>query len=175
MQVCLTRLHRPKWRFGAVAASWSSRAQAECARPRGHHEEPVFGRMRPLASIPLCGRVPFTTQQWRWLVESSQLAEASSLIDIPALARRLGVGERFVRRLVAERGIEVIKVGRHVRFDPEVVEAWIEERRRAPERWIEAYYWRVERERRRNGNRLAAPAEPVQRTARTSGDRRSPR
>ena len=105
-------------------------------------------------------------------MDSNQLAEASSLIDIPALARRLGVGERFVRRLVAERGIEVIKVGRHVRFDPEVVEAWIEERRRAPERWVEAYYWRVERERRRNANRLATPAEPVQRTARTSGDRR---
>ncbi len=47
------------------------------------------------------------------------------LLDIAGLAERLGVGERFVRRLVNERAIPFVKVGRHVRFDAGDVEAWI--------------------------------------------------
>lgn len=41
-----------------------------------------------------------------------------SLLDIPALATRLAVSERFVRRLVHERRIPYLKVGHFVRFDP---------------------------------------------------------
>jgi excisionase family DNA binding protein len=33
---------------------------------------------------------------------------------------------RFVRRLVAERRIPFLKVGRSVRFDPADVDAWLE-------------------------------------------------
>ena len=36
---------------------------------------------------------------------------------------------RFVRRLVAERRIPYVKVGKFVRFDPAELEAWIDERR----------------------------------------------
>ncbi len=43
---------------------------------------------------------------------------AESLLDIPALAARLAVSERFVRRLVHERRIPYLKVGHFVRFDP---------------------------------------------------------
>ena len=39
------------------------------------------------------------------------------LLDIDGLAERLGVGERFVRRLVEERRIPYLKIGRLVRFD----------------------------------------------------------
>jgi len=46
------------------------------------------------------------------------------------LARVLGVGERYVRRLVSERQIEFIKVGHYVRFDLEAVRKWVEDRRR---------------------------------------------
>lgn len=52
------------------------------------------------------------------------------LLDITAVARRLGVGVRYVRRLVAERRIRFIKVGRLVRFDNDDVEAFIEQARR---------------------------------------------
>ncbi len=52
------------------------------------------------------------------------------LMDIEAVARRLGVGVRFVRRLVAECRIPFIKVGRLLRFDPDEIEAWIDEARR---------------------------------------------
>ncbi|MEO6124938.1 MAG: helix-turn-helix domain-containing protein [Ilumatobacteraceae bacterium] len=51
------------------------------------------------------------------------------MIDIVGLAERLGVGERFVRRLVEERRIPFFKIGRHVRFDLVEVEEWIRESR----------------------------------------------
>jgi excisionase family DNA binding protein len=52
------------------------------------------------------------------------------LVDIETVAKVLGVGERYVRRLVAERQIEFIKVGHYVRFDLKVVRQWVEDRRR---------------------------------------------
>jgi len=54
-------------------------------------------------------------------------AATQQMIDIAGLAERLGVGERFVRRLVEERRIPFFKIGRHVRFDLDDVEAWIRE------------------------------------------------
>jgi excisionase family DNA binding protein len=54
---------------------------------------------------------------------------SEQLLDIAALAERLGVGERFVRRLVNERRIPFLKIGRHVRFDAGDVDAWIRDSR----------------------------------------------
>jgi excisionase family DNA binding protein len=51
--------------------------------------------------------------------------ELSTLLDIGAVAERLCVTERHVRRLVAERRIPYVKVGRFVRFDPVDVVDWI--------------------------------------------------
>ena len=51
------------------------------------------------------------------------------LIDVGALAERLGVDVRFVRRLVDERRIPFYKVGKHVRFDPTDIDEWIADRR----------------------------------------------
>ena len=48
------------------------------------------------------------------------------LLDVAGLAARLGVTERFVRRLVDERRIPFLKLGRFVRFDPRQVELWID-------------------------------------------------
>ena len=50
----------------------------------------------------------------------------SPLIDIDEVAGRLGVSTRYVRRLVAERRIAHVKVGRLLRFDADVVDAWLE-------------------------------------------------
>jgi excisionase family DNA binding protein len=47
-------------------------------------------------------------------------------MDIPALAKRLSVPERHVRRLVAENRIPYLKWGHLVRFDPRHVEKWLE-------------------------------------------------
>jgi excisionase family DNA binding protein len=48
-----------------------------------------------------------------------------ALLDSGELARRLGVTERHVRRLVAERRIPFVKVGRFVRFDQAAVADWL--------------------------------------------------
>ncbi len=48
------------------------------------------------------------------------------------VAERLKATPRFVRRLVAERRIEYVKVGRLVRFAPEAVAAYIERNRVVP-------------------------------------------
>ncbi len=55
-----------------------------------------------------------------------------ALMDIETLAVRLGVSVRFVRRLVAERRMPFLKIGKFIRFDPADVDAWIESRRVGP-------------------------------------------
>jgi excisionase family DNA binding protein len=57
---------------------------------------------------------------------------AQPLIDPPAVARRLEVNDRHVRRLVSERRIPFVKWGHLLRFDPLAIEAWLEEHRQAP-------------------------------------------
>ena len=52
------------------------------------------------------------------------------LMTLPAVAEWLGVNERHVRRLVAERRIPFVKWGHLLRFDPAELEAWIQAARR---------------------------------------------
>jgi excisionase family DNA binding protein len=54
----------------------------------------------------------------------------SHLLTIEELADHLVVTERHVRRLVAERRIPFLKVGRFVRFDPSDVTMWLDLTRR---------------------------------------------
>ena len=56
--------------------------------------------------------------------------EQKSLWDVEAVAERLGVQVRHVRRLVAERRIPFLKWGHLLRFDPDEVEAWLDGARR---------------------------------------------
>lgn len=51
------------------------------------------------------------------------------LLTINQLADHLGSTPRHVRRLVAERRVPYLKVGRFVRFDPAEIAAWLDERR----------------------------------------------
>ncbi len=46
-------------------------------------------------------------------------------LSVPEAAERLGVTPRFIRRLVAERRIPYLKLGRHVRFDPADLDAFL--------------------------------------------------
>jgi excisionase family DNA binding protein len=47
------------------------------------------------------------------------------LLTVEEAADRLGTSVRFVRRLVAERRVAYVKVGRHVRLDPIDIEMFI--------------------------------------------------
>ena len=48
------------------------------------------------------------------------------LLDASAVAEALGTTRRHVQRLVAERGIPFVKVGRFVRFDPAGLDVWLD-------------------------------------------------
>jgi excisionase family DNA binding protein len=54
------------------------------------------------------------------------------LLDIEGIANRLGVTERHIRRLVAERRIPYVKWGHLLRFDPNDIDEWLATMRRAP-------------------------------------------
>lgn len=58
-----------------------------------------------------------------------------ALIDLPALSERLGVNERHVRRLVAERRIPFVKWGHLLRFDLDEIDVWLDQYRREPGVW----------------------------------------
>ena len=57
---------------------------------------------------------------------------AHPLIDIDAVAARLGVSVRHVRRLVFERRIPYLKWGHLLRFDITEIDEWIDAHRSAP-------------------------------------------
>lgn len=52
-----------------------------------------------------------------------------SLLDLPAVADMLGVNERHVRRLVAERRIPFLKWGHLLLFDPDDLDRWLDDAR----------------------------------------------
>ena len=56
----------------------------------------------------------------------------AELVDIEWVAKRLGVTVRHIRRLVAEKRTPLVKWGHLVRFDPQEIEAWIDDQRRPP-------------------------------------------
>jgi excisionase family DNA binding protein len=58
--------------------------------------------------------------------------ELPMLLSIEEIAEHLGVSTRHIRRLVSERRIPYIKWGHLLRFDPDEVSAWLDERRIAP-------------------------------------------
>jgi DNA binding domain, excisionase family len=59
----------------------------------------------------------------------SDVERAQRLIDLEEVARRLGVNQRHVRRLVAERRIPFVKWGHLLRFDPVTIDAWVDQHR----------------------------------------------
>lgn len=61
----------------------------------------------------------------------TKTSERVPLLDLPAVAERLGVNHRHVRRLVAERRIPFLKWGHLLRFDPVELEAWLDRARRS--------------------------------------------
>ena len=48
------------------------------------------------------------------------------LLTIDQLAEHLGTSRRHLRRLIAERRIPYVKVGRLIRFDPHEIADWLD-------------------------------------------------
>jgi excisionase family DNA binding protein len=55
------------------------------------------------------------------------------LISIEQLAQRLSITVRHVRRMIAEKRVPYLKVGRLVRFDPDEIAKWLIASRRPVE------------------------------------------
>lgn len=53
--------------------------------------------------------------------------DVDRLLTVEEAARVLGTTERFPRRLIAERRIAFVKVGRHVRIRASVLDAFIQD------------------------------------------------
>lgn len=53
------------------------------------------------------------------------------LLTMEELAERLGVTRRHVRRLVAERRVPFVRVGRFIRFEPAEISSWLDQARTA--------------------------------------------
>ncbi|WP_336323546.1 helix-turn-helix domain-containing protein [Streptomyces lavendofoliae] len=68
---------------------------------------------------------------------------ADRLLDVAEAADRLGVGERFIRRLVSERRIRYVKVGKYVRIADSVLDAYVGERTVEPVQARRARYGRA--------------------------------
>jgi excisionase family DNA binding protein len=51
------------------------------------------------------------------------------LLDTDEIAKVLCVTPRHIRRLVAERRIPFVKVGRFVRFEPGELDVWLDQQR----------------------------------------------
>ena len=47
------------------------------------------------------------------------------LLTVPEAAERLNTSERFIRRIINERRIQFIRVGRHVRIAESVLDAYV--------------------------------------------------
>ena len=52
--------------------------------------------------------------------------ERRPLLDVQDVATWLGVDVVYVRRLVSERRIPFLKIGKYVRFDPDEVLSWMD-------------------------------------------------
>ena len=55
----------------------------------------------------------------------AQYRPVDQLLTVEAVAERMSTSVRFVRRLIAERRIEFVKVGRHVRISESALGAFI--------------------------------------------------
>jgi excisionase family DNA binding protein len=64
------------------------------------------------------------------LLEDDMPTDLPDLIDIATLAERLGDSERHIRRLVGERRIPFLKLGRFVRFDAAEIVRWLDDGRK---------------------------------------------
>jgi excisionase family DNA binding protein len=66
------------------------------------------------------------------MTDSGRQVIADPLLTVEVAAERMSTSVRFVRRLIAERRIAFVKLGRHVRISERDVTAFIEAGRVAP-------------------------------------------
>jgi excisionase family DNA binding protein len=81
--------------------------------------------------VPNLGTQMSTDNQGAKLADTDNIPE---LLTIDQLAERLGVTERYVRRLVAERRVPYRKLGKLIRFADHEIAQWLDTTRRPQRR-----------------------------------------
>jgi excisionase family DNA binding protein len=59
------------------------------------------------------------------------IPQAHPLLSIPAVAERLAVSERTVRRLIAGGGLPALRIGGQIRVDANELKRWLAQRKTA--------------------------------------------
>ena len=102
------------------------------------YHEPESARISVGETAPLGKFSPTRIVRSRLIDMAAQtlppVVSPSALLDVHGAADRLGVTDRFIRRLVEERRIPFHKIGKLVRFDPIEVDRWIDTCRVEPRR-----------------------------------------
>lgn len=89
--------------------------------------EPVARRRSAERALPSDRSDATPARAQRAPISGTQLDDG--LWDATQLADHLGVSPRFVRRLVEERRVPFLKIGKFIRFDQREVAAWLRARR----------------------------------------------
>lgn len=112
------------WRFWRTRTGPNRHRRYKCATgsvggcERRHHRERQGAGARRLRGRPRGpGHDPGR--------DTGTVADMDQLLTIDEAAARLGTGERFVRRLIAERRICFHKIGRHVRISSTDLQAFV--------------------------------------------------
>ena len=130
---------RPAWdhppqrrsrRYRPIRSSGCSPASTRSRRLHRQGDRSVAeGSARDFAV--LSGLVGGTPAQEDTDMAIPTVTERRPLMDLPTVAKYLGVSERHIRRLVQERRIPFIKWGHPLRFDPDEIDVWVDTKARA--------------------------------------------
>lgn len=55
--------------------------------------------------------------------------ESTALLDVKALAVKLSISQGHIYRLATEKRIPFLRIGTLLRFDPAVIDAWLDNRK----------------------------------------------
>ena len=57
---------------------------------------------------------------------TEQRSPSNPLLTVPQAGEYLGTGERFIRRLITERRISYVKIGKYVRLERATLDAFVD-------------------------------------------------
>lgn len=112
----------------AETSTGASRVAAGILKRRGEVSAPRLDRHDQVEPVPLGSALAHRTSRGSRSTPAaagSGLDSRQELLDVPGLAAYLAVSEKFVRKLVDQRRIPFLKVGKLVRFDPTDVTQWL--------------------------------------------------
>lgn len=110
-----SRATTPRARYCTVCPTFSCPTSTGTCKPTNQRRDPAMNHTP--SQLDLAERT------------AASPPAPAGLLDVNALAQRLGVTPRFVRRLVSERRVPFLKIGKFVRFEPREIDEWMDDAR----------------------------------------------